>query len=340
MNKSTIGMILFVVCFYGLLFFMGRREEARQAHAPEKTAHETVTRDTIREREALFKKNLEKHPVLLGALSLSFIAVFCVGVVLNLYFLGRRLRGIDFISRGIGQKDVSWGPREVLTLFVFLFFVEAVIILLELLTAGIFGWKDAPKDLVLMVNSLLRDIFVAWFVIALVTRRFKEPLSEIGLSAKHFLKNVWTGVVGYLAVIPLLLAVLFTLAAIAQAFSYEPPPQPVVQMYLKKSTEPYLVFFTLFVAGAGPVIEEIFFRGFTYKAFRAKMGVRWALVISALIFAALHMNLIAFIPIFILGIFLGYLYEKTGSLVPSMTVHMLHNLIMVGLTLGFKSLSG
>jgi membrane protease YdiL (CAAX protease family) len=181
---------------------------------------------------------------------------------------------------------------------------------------------------------------VAGFVVLIVARRFKRPLAEIGLTAKNFIQNVATGLVGYLAIIPALLVLLFVLAAAAKLFSYEPPPQPVVEMYLKKSTEPYLLFFTLFVAIVGPAIEEIFFRGFTYKALRARFGIKWALLGSALIFALLHMNLVAFLPILFLGLVLAYLYEKTGSLVPSMTVHMVHNFIMVSLTLGFKSLSG
>ena len=94
-----------------------------------------------------------------------------------------------------------------------------------------------------------------------------------------------------------------------------------------------------FVALVGPAIEEVFFRGFTYTAFRNRWGVRWAIVGSAALFALLHMNLIAFIPIFILGVFLAYLYEKTGSLVPSMTVHMTHNFLMVNAALFFKGIA-
>ncbi|HXV19228.1 MAG TPA: CPBP family intramembrane glutamic endopeptidase, partial [Candidatus Omnitrophota bacterium] len=101
-----------------------------------------------------------------------------------------------------------------------------------------------------------------------------------------------------------------------------------------------LIYFTFFVAILGPIIEEVFFRGFAYTAFRRKWGVVRGMLASSAVFALMHMNLIAFFPIFVLGIFLAYLFEKTGSLVPSMTVHMVHNLIMVSLTLGFKSATG
>src|SRR5207237_96161 len=125
-----------------------------------------------------------------------------------------------------------------------------------------------------------------------------------------------------------------------QHFSYEPMPQEVVQVYLRKSMDKYVLPLTLFVTVLGPVIEEIFFRGFTYRAFRRRWGAWVSCAATAGIFAAFHMNVMVFFPIFLLGLFLAFLYEKTGSLVPSIAAHVTHNLIMVCFTLGFKSLSG
>ena len=190
-----------------------------------------------------------------------------------------------------------------------------------------------------MLNSLLRDLSAAAFVIFLVTKRFGQQCHSIGLTTKNFLKNIKIGVLGYLAIIPAILVVLFILSAVVTKFSYEPPVQAVVQIYLKETGTNILFFFTLFVTIVGPVIEEIFFRGFTYKTFRQRWGVRWALIASAGVFAGLHLSVVAFFPIFLLGIFLAYLYETTGSLVPSMTVHMIHNLVMVSMTLVFKKFS-
>jgi membrane protease YdiL (CAAX protease family) len=51
----------------------------------------------------------------------------------------------------------------------------------------------------------------------------------------------------------------------------------------------------------------------------------WAMALSALFFSFLHTNVIGFVPILMLGIFLAYLREKTGSLIPSITVHVIHN---------------
>ncbi len=338
-NYLVCWMLAFILLFYSLLFLSNA---AAKKHPPtgEVKKVERVTTQDLKKRELVFKEKLEGRPKLMGAIALSFLLILAASITLNLLLLVKRMRGDVLIDSSVPQEDVPWGIREVVLVFVFLFFSEAVVLSFEIFAVGIFNLKNINHDFLLMMNSLLRDIFVAGLVVYLVVRHFKRLLSQIGLTTKNFFRNMTTGAVGYLAIIPTLLVILFTMALITQAFKYEPPPQPVVEMYLKKSTEKYLVFFTLFVAIAGPVIEEIFFRGFTYKAFRSRYGVRWAIIGSSLIFATLHLSVVAFVPIFFLGVFLGYLYEKTGSLVPCMTVHMFHNVAMVFLTLGFKALSG
>ena len=113
----------------------------------------------------------------------------------------------------------------------------------------------------------------------------------------------------------------------------------MVQIYLKPGSGPILFIFTVFVAGLGPVLEEVFFRGFAYPALRERFGIPVSPAFTAAAFAALHMNALAFVPIFLLGLFLCYLYESSGSLVPSISAHVLHNTLMVLVTLGFRALA-
>ena len=337
-NAAAFVMIAFVAFFYSLLYFSNRGVE-KEVPEGETKRTERLSSEELKQKEELFKKNLQTRPEVLTAVSLGFLAVLSAGFATNLFILIQKSRGSFSVPRTRDHANVPWGLGDVLFVYAFLFFIEAVIVFCEIAAGALFNLKFVEKDLFLMLNSLLRDILVAGIVVYLVARRFRQPVTEIGLTLKGFFKNIWLGVAGYTAIIPLLLIVLFVLAALAQLFHYEPKPQPVVEIYLTEHKENYLIFFTFFVALVGPAIEEIFFRGFTYKALRTRYGIKWGVIGSAAIFAALHMNFMAFFPIFVLGVFLAYLYEKTGSLVPCMTVHMLHNLIMVCLTLGFKSLS-
>ncbi len=60
----------------------------------------------------------------------------------------------------------------------------------------------------------------------------------------------------------------------------------------------------------------------------------WPLLASALLFALAHLNLGASaIPLFFFGLVLGYLFRRTGSLIPCMACHSLLNAYSIGVTL-------
>ncbi len=76
-----------------------------------------------------------------------------------------------------------------------------------------------------------------------------------------------------------------------------------------------------------PVAEETFFRGFILSGIGKRFGYAWGIVVSALLFSIAHMQLGAFLPIFILGILLAWLYVKTGSIWPCILTHFAYNSI-------------
>jgi hypothetical protein len=84
-----------------------------------------------------------------------------------------------------------------------------------------------------------------------------------------------------------------------------------------------------------PVAEEVVFRGCLYPALRRPLGTAGAAVLSALIFAAMHMELGALVPIFIIGVVLALFRERTGSLVAPIFVHVLNNTLSFVLVLLF-----
>jgi membrane protease YdiL (CAAX protease family) len=132
--------------------------------------------------------------------------------------------------------------------------------------------------------------------------------------------------------------VLALIAFLANMIKYVPEKQPVVELFLKEKNAPFLIYTSLFAAIVGPMIEELFFRGFMYNAFKKRIGIFWAMVITAATFATLHSHVVGFLPIMVLGMLLAYMYEKTGTLVSSITVHMVHNLSMVFLVFLVKQL--
>jgi len=74
-----------------------------------------------------------------------------------------------------------------------------------------------------------------------------------------------------------------------------------------------------------PVTEELLFRGAIFGSLRAKLGPRSAALLSSVLFAAVHMSWTALVPLFVLAIVLCWVYERSGSLVAPIAVHMLNN---------------
>lgn len=133
--------------------------------------------------------------------------------------------------------------------------------------------------------------------------------------------------------VPLFVGSVLLVAGVFRAIHVEPQPQAVVVMLLGEPRQRVLYVLMGLVAIVGPVAEELVFRGVTYAALRRRWGVRWGLAGSAAVFAAVHADPFALGPIFLLGWLLGWLYERTGSLAPSIIVHVLHNSAMLAVAM-------
>lgn len=83
----------------------------------------------------------------------------------------------------------------------------------------------------------------------------------------------------------------------------------------------------LLIAIAAPISEEVCFRGMLFGGLRERLPGIAAALLSGLIFGLLHApeGITVVPPLAIFGTILALLYEKTGSLVPAILLHMLNN---------------
>ena len=87
-----------------------------------------------------------------------------------------------------------------------------------------------------------------------------------------------------------------------------------------------------------PILEELIFRKLMLDRIR-NYGEKTAIVFSALCFGLFHENLTQFLYAFIIGLFLGYVYCKTGKVLYTMIMHALVNLISSSIMLLLPMLS-
>lgn len=86
----------------------------------------------------------------------------------------------------------------------------------------------------------------------------------------------------------------------------------------------------LLVIAVMPAIgEEILFRGFLMGSLKERLGGKWALFISALVFGVFHMSLVKLLPTALLGASFAYIVQRTGSICVSMALHFINNAISI-----------
>lgn len=78
-----------------------------------------------------------------------------------------------------------------------------------------------------------------------------------------------------------------------------------------------------------PILEELVFRGILFTRLKIMLPKIPAIVVSALIFAAVHFNIVQFIYAFLLGIVLAILMDQADHVYPAIIGHITANLIAV-----------
>lgn len=87
----------------------------------------------------------------------------------------------------------------------------------------------------------------------------------------------------------------------------------------------------LLVALTPAVCEEALFRGPILRGLLPRFGTTGAVLLSAAMFSLFHLNLYRLLPTAILGVLLGYIAARSGSLWPSMLAHLLNNGLLITL---------
>ena len=77
---------------------------------------------------------------------------------------------------------------------------------------------------------------------------------------------------------------------------------------------------------AAPVVEELLFRGLLYRRLREGLPFLPAAVVSALLFGAMHANMVQFIYASVVGLLLAWIYERYGNLKAAVLFHAIGNL--------------
>ena len=188
-----------------------------------------------------------------------------------------------------------------------------------------------------VVASCLMQVATIIGTLALAAWAFRAGWRGFGLRTRGVMTEFLWALGGWLAGLSLCTLVAWATEIVIHFLNpgFEPPDHDVFAAL--KSDEMTTGMQVLVVSSAAilaPIGEEFFFRGILQTALAKVVPARWgslqhrwiAILLAASAFGLMHSVTPQYIPaLIVLGIILGYLYERRGSLAAPILVHVLFN---------------
>ena len=175
----------------------------------------------------------------------------------------------------------------------------------------LFTGTDGGADVMILTSTIYSVVLFILFY-----RLGWCPITKDYLRGNHWAVLGWT--------------VLFSLGMIIPAmFAQEhlPAMKDIAAEQLSELLKSDFGFVTLCIFA--PFVEEMVFRGAILRKLLTTANRPWiAIVVSALLFALVHLNPAQMPYAFVAGIFLGWLYWRTGSIAPGVVYHCVSNSVV------------
>ena len=296
--------------------------------------------EEIKKREEKIQGLIENNPTLyffIGMVNLFIILIFFLGFIID-GFLGIRIFSKKPINISILQYEKPlWGLIDIVKVVLLFMSFGYCAAIFEMFLMKLFPLFENNNFRMIFSTAIINTSAIL-IVFYFVRVKYSQNFEVLGITRKNAVKSLLYASMGYVAILPIVAIIMVITVIVIKILNYSPPLQPIVEIFLEEKESGILIFSTIFAAIFGPITEEIFFRGFMYGAVKKRIGILGAILATSLIFSILHAHIVGFMPIFVLGILLAYLREKTGSLLPSVFVHVAHNLGMVILVFLMKVL--
>ncbi|MBI2743136.1 MAG: CPBP family intramembrane metalloprotease [Chlamydiales bacterium] len=161
-------------------------------------------------------------------------------------------------------------------------------------------------------------------------------ITRDGSNPKRLVRDFFLGIATWFIAFPLVVVISQICDLLLYVFFGVESYEQVAVRFLKMALgSPLLLLIALAtVIVIAPIIEEWLFRGFLQSFLRKHVGRKAAILLTAFSFALFHLsgsqglgNISLAISLFIFSCYLGFLYERQGSLVAPIGLHMAFNTV-------------
>jgi membrane protease YdiL (CAAX protease family) len=224
------------------------------------------------------------------------------------------------------------------------------------------GVEDTHAAMVFQWADAFTKILAVGVILVLCRKLVAGGIDGWGLSLRKLPAGIGYGLLGFLVIYPLLVVINAVMEGMIEHFQKRTQEtHETLQLLGRHDISSWERLTFVLVAGLfAPVLEEIFFRGLVQTVFTEKgwgflpydnevlagsealatgdspglppgatavsVRHRWAaILVTSFLFAFIHLMPDSFLVLFVLAIGLGYVYERTGNLWASITLHAAFN---------------
>lgn len=182
-------------------------------------------------------------------------------------------------------------------------------------------WKNVIQSVAVLVTIFL--------MIFIIRRSFARGLKGFGFNFRKLPKDIPMACLNLLGAWPIVAFMLISTDIAGKFFvgpDFDIEPHQELQV-LKNYSHSFVVWVIFFNAAVvTSIFEEMLFRGFFQTAIRSIVAGPWtAIIASSLFFMVAHANAKHWPALFVLGVCMGYAYEKSGSMFRSIIIHSIFN---------------
>ena len=183
--------------------------------------------------------------------------------------------------------------------------------------------SDAPQVVTILIGTLAPWVMLAGWPIIATRLRGNGPFIDLGIRLTW--RDVGIGVFG--GVVSLAVAAALAGLSTLMFGDFTSAAGDMAAELSDSAGRPVVVLFAFMLAFGAPVVEELAFRGLVFAGLR-KHGFRpWiTIALSALVFALFHFEPARILVVGGVGLVLGFLRWRTGSLGAGMVAHCVNNL--------------
>lgn len=232
------------------------------------------------------------------------------------------------ILKAIGYFMIYFFVSEIVS-FIYIF-IYIFTYFLKLGHDKLFTILESSQEFTMLLQEILEKLLVQTTFISLISSIVVLLVIFIIFKArkKNIKEDILIKKIDKRAILPIILMGL-ALNILTEIFiSVIPFSEDLLMEYSQNVALAFsgnIVIDIIAVAIIAPIVEEVVFRGLVFTRLNKGMNVVLAVILSSLLFAVMHLQLIWIIYAFVFGVIFNLIYIRFKSLLANILLHMSYN---------------